>query len=131
MRLQENPYVFFMKNGRTQSPYSFLTATMALLGSSHCILLHSNGALMAILSALTNLNFNCDFMALTMHGLCVHDVCTALTACYRRSDISKNAVQSQCKRHGLPLCTSAEFLLYCRRSYSVPMATIRPPTALF
>ena len=49
-----------------------------------------------------SLRSHCAFMALTMHTLRVHDVCTALTACYmyRRSDISKDAVQSQCKRYG-------------------------------
>ena len=83
-----------MKKGQC---HGILTVTMALLQSSHGILLHSYRVLFG-----NSLCSHDAFTALTMRVLRFQGVHTVLTACWRRRDISKNAIQSPCKRHRRP-----------------------------
>ena len=54
-----------------------------------------------------------------MHALHFHSVCTALTTCLRHSDISKNAVQSPCERHGRPQLLHKDHCARLQSSYCI------------
>ena len=77
-----------------QRPWRWYWASMAF----YCV---PTELLCAIHCALTTLSLR-YFTALTMRALRFHGVRIALTACWGRSDISKNVVKSPCKRHEWP-----------------------------
>ena len=122
MRSQENP-VFFHEKG---------SVTASLQWPWGCY-----GARMGFYHPPTEF-----FLAFSLHSHGANNVFTmpaqcAFTACALRwwhvEDISKNNVQSPCKRQRWqqqfaqpPLCAPTEFLLRCRRPYCPAMATIRP-----
>ena len=77
--------------------HGVLTATKALQRSSHGVLSRSNGV-----HGGDSLRSNGSFTARPRHSQRMPRTFTALTLCWRPSDISKNAVQSPCKCHGRP-----------------------------
>ena len=79
-------------------PYSPLTATMALLRSSHGVLSRTLQFFLAILCALTALSrrSHCKHCAFTAFALRFHGVCTALSRPWR----VEGAVASQSKEEG-------------------------------
>ena len=125
VRTQENHDIFREKLSVTASLQRPRRCHGALM-ASYCV---PTVFMVEILCALT-------VLSLRVHG--AHSACaalsTALPLCWGRSDISKNAVQSPCKRHGRPrrlhndpLCAPTELLLRCRRPYCAAMVTLRRP----
>ena len=103
-----------MKKGLSRRAYSILTATMALLRSSHGVLWRSNGVLFD-----DSLRPHGAFTAPSRRVHCADNVLK--TRCHLKECRTGSVQTSQTTTEFIqrPLCAPAEFLLRCRRPYSL------------
>ena len=106
--------IFFVKNCLSRCPYSDQGVATELSWRSITFLRCSWWRFSAL-----SWCFHCASTALTVHAPRFHGVATALMPCWRRSDISKNAVQYPCKRHGRPRRLHNDPCVRPRSSYCV------------
>ena len=122
------PWYFCVKKGLSWRSYSYHGVATEFQWRSYGVLVGDS------------LRSHDTFTALTMHALCFHGIHTALTMCWKCSDISKNSwhlkechtISMQRPRTTtaftqLPLCAPVELLLHCRRLYCAALVTLRWP----